>query len=74
MITVEGLSKRQRVFADIIWGLNSQAQVDAFIQTLPKAQKLEAEAVVEMLILAVIDEVDTIDEEVVEMLNEIGRQ
>jgi hypothetical protein len=73
MVTVEGLSKRQRVFADIIWNLNSQAQVDAFIQTLPKAQKLEAEAVVEMLILAVIDEVDTIDEEVVEMLNEIAR-
>jgi len=73
MVTVEGLSKRQRVFADIIWNLNSQAQVDAFIQTLPKAQRLEAEAVVEMLILAVIDEVDTIDEEVVEMLNEIAR-
>lgn len=73
MVTVEGFTKRQRFLADIIWNLNSQRQVNDFIKSLPVDQRQEAELVVEMLIIAVIDEIDTVDDEVVEMLAEIGR-
>lgn len=68
MITIEGFTKRQRMLADIIWALESQQQVEMFISTLPKRQKQEARVVCEMMILACIDEVDTVDESVVELL------
>jgi hypothetical protein len=72
MITIEGFSKRQRVLADIIWALESQQQVEMFISTLPRKQKMEARVVCEMMILACIDEVDTVEDEVVTLLNDIA--
>jgi hypothetical protein len=74
MITIEGFTKRQRVLADIIWALESQEQVEMFISTLPRKQKMEARVVCEMMILACIDEVDTVEDEVVELIKDIARQ
>lgn len=73
MITIEGLNKRQRMLADIIWSLDSKEQVTAFISTLPAKQKKEAIVVTQMMVLAFIDEVDTIDDDVVELIDNLRR-
>ncbi len=69
MITIEGLNKKQRLLADIIWSLDTQDQVQAFIRTLPERDRREAQLVTQMMILAFIDEVDSIEDETVELIN-----
>jgi len=72
MIQIEGFSARQRALADIIWCLDTKEHVVAFIATLPLELRLEAQTICEMMILACIDEVDTVTDEVVELLKDIG--
>lgn len=69
MITIEGLTNKQRLLADIIWSLDTQEQVRSFISTLPARDRLEAQLVTQLMILAFIDEVDSIDPETVELIN-----
>lgn len=63
-ITIEGLSAKQRFFADILWQLNGRDQVDAFIDSLPQRERNEANVVLAMMVAAVFDQVtDTTDAE-----------
>jgi hypothetical protein len=56
-ITIEGLSERQRVLADMIWACDSKAEIDLFIKSLPnKALKTEAQVIIDMLLIATIDQ------------------
>ncbi len=73
MITIEGLNKRQRMLADIIWALDSKEQVTDFIRTLPDVQKKEAIVVTQMMVLAFIDQIDTVDDDVVELIDNLRR-
>ncbi len=73
MITIEGLNKRQRMLADIIWALDSKEQVTDFIRTLPDVQKKEAIVVTQMMVLAFIDQIDTVDDEVAELIDNLRR-
>jgi hypothetical protein len=57
MIQLEGLNTKQKVLCDVIWHLDTRDRVDAFIRTLPKKDRMDAEVLVEMMILAYIDEV-----------------
>jgi hypothetical protein len=54
-ITIEGLTVRQRVFADILWNCRGREQVNAFIQALPSQFQAEARTVVEMMVAACFD-------------------
>lgn len=69
MIQIEGLSKKQRMLADIIWSLDTQDQVQAFIKSLPEKDRKQAVVVTQMMILAFIDEVDTVDEQTIDIIN-----
>ena len=69
MIQIEGLNKKQRMFADIIWSLDTQDQVKAFIVSLPEKDRKQAQTVCELMILAFIDEVETIEESTIELIN-----
>lgn len=69
VIQIEGLNKKQRMLADIIWSLDNKEQVEAFIRSLPPKDRMQAQTVTEMMILAFTDEVDTIDESVVNLIN-----
>lgn len=60
-IHIEGLSARQCVFADIIWGMESQAKVHEFISNLPQEESKEAAVVLEMIIAAVYDQNKDVD-------------
>lgn len=69
MIQIEGLTKKQRMLADIIWSLDTQDQVQAFIKSLPEKDRKQAVVVTQMMILAFIDEVDTVDERTIDIIN-----
>ena len=62
MIKIEGLNKKQRMLADIIWALDSQQQVQTFIASLPQKERREAQTVTELMILAFLDECEGVAE------------
>ena len=62
MIQIEGLTVKQRILADIIWSFNDKDAVTKFIKTLPLNDRRDAQTVVEMMIIAFLDEVDNTDE------------
>jgi hypothetical protein len=57
MIEIQGFSPKQMALADIMWAISTKEGVDAFIATLPKAERRECELVKEMLVLSFLDEI-----------------
>ena len=57
MIEILGLNSKQMALADIMWAISSKEGVDAFIATLPRAERRECELVKELLVLAFLDEI-----------------
>lgn len=68
-IQIEGLNKKQRLFADLMWSMNGKDEVEAFVRSLPEADRKQAQVVCEMMILACFDEVNIVEPEVVELIN-----
>jgi hypothetical protein len=60
MIQIEGLTRRQRAIADVLWLMNSKEDCQRFVASLEPATRRDAETVVEMMILAVCDEVEDV--------------
>lgn len=58
MVEIQGFSKKQQMLADIIWALDSQDQVQNFIKSLPTKDRMQAEVVTNMIVLAFFDQVD----------------
>lgn len=56
-IQIEGLSKRQRVLADIMWAMDSADEVSTFIDSLPIDTQREARTVMNLMIWAMLDTV-----------------
>jgi hypothetical protein len=55
--TIEGLNAQQRVLADIIWACETKDKVEAFVRALPtKALRNEASSIVDLMILAVVEQ------------------
>ena len=54
---IYGLNERQRQIADLLWSMETQEEVKSFIKGLRGGIKRDAEIVLEMMILAVLDEV-----------------
>jgi hypothetical protein len=63
-IQIQGLSKRQRAIADVLWMMNTREDAERFISSLEPATLRDARTVVEMMQLAIIDECDTVDDSV----------
>lgn len=56
-ITIEGLTPRQQILADMIWACDTRAQITAMIKVLPTQEmKDEAESIVEMMIMATVEQ------------------
>ena len=68
-IQIEGLNAKQRMFADIMWQMNTEDEVKAFIRSLPEADRKQAKTVCEMMILALFDDVNHVDETTIEIIN-----
>ena len=54
---IYGLTEQQRQIADLLWAMETQDEVKSFIKGLRGSMKRDAETVLEMMVLAVIDEV-----------------
>ena len=56
-ITIHGLNERQRFLADVIWSCQSELAVKGFVRSLPNREfRQEAEAIIEMMKLAVVEQ------------------
>ena len=54
-IKLTGLNKRQRVLADIMWAIEEWDDVEKFIATLPKRERIECEGIAELMKLELVD-------------------
>jgi len=54
-IKLEGLNSRQKVLADIMWELEEFTEVEAFMATLPKRERIECEGIIEMMKLELVE-------------------
>lgn len=70
-IRIDGLNKRQRAIADVLWMMNTREDAERFIQSLEPQTRRDAETVVHMMMLAVIDECETVDDSVKLMLDNL---
>jgi hypothetical protein len=63
-VQIQGLNKRQRAIADVLWLMNTREDAERFIASLAPDTQRDANTVVEMMQLAIIDECETIDDSV----------
>jgi len=70
-VQIQGLNNRQRAIADVLWMMQTRTEVEAFIRALHPSMRADAETVVEMMMLAVWDDIDTVDESVKLMLDNL---
>ena len=54
--TLDGLSPKQKALCDIMWGLEEFTEVEAFMATLPKRERIECEGLIEMMRMAVVEQ------------------
>ena len=54
-IKLTGLNKRQRVLADIMWAIEEWDDVERFIATLPKRERIECEGIIEMMKMELVE-------------------
>ena len=71
MISIQGLNKRQRALADIMWAMDGHEQVQSFIRALHPKDRQEAQTVCELMILAFIDDIDTVDDSVKSLIDNL---
>lgn len=61
-IEIKGLTTKQMALADIMWTIDSKTGVESFISTLPKADQRDCRTIIELMQLAFMDEVHSVDE------------
>jgi hypothetical protein len=54
--TIEGLSPKQMVLADIMWDLDGFDEVQSFIKTLPKREQKECRTIIDLMKMAMIEQ------------------
>ena len=56
-LTLEGLTPRQMILADIIWACEDKPEVDRFIKALPtQAFRNEAKSIVDLMKMAAVEQ------------------
>ena len=54
-IQLNGLNQRQQVLADIMWAIEEWSDVERFIATLPRRERIECEGIVEMMKMELVE-------------------
>jgi hypothetical protein len=70
MITIPGLNPKQKALCDIMWTLEEYDAVEAFIATLPRAERKECRTLIQLMVMAFADEVTVNVTEAREVLNQ----
>ena len=71
-IVIEGLNKKQRALAEIMWNMNGKEEVMGFIGSLKGSNRQEAETVLEMMLWAIWDDCGEITTDTKETLDKIA--
>lgn len=61
MMKIEGLTKKQRMFCDIIYKFDYVDQIHEFIETLPDEDKKSCQVAYNMMLAEVLDQNTKID-------------
>ena len=56
MITITGLTAKQKVFMDVMWTMESMPAVEAFIKTLPKRDQQDCLALVTIAVQETLED------------------
>lgn len=67
-IQIQGLSPQQREIADRIWAMDTQHEVEHYIQSMPRRMKTQAWIVLNMIIAAELDTYMEVSDEVSEYI------
>ena len=67
-IELTGLTRQQYQIADLLWNCESQQDVEQLKQNLPKAYRRDAETIHQLMIAAVMDQYETVTEDVRELI------
>ena len=61
-IQIQGLTTRQRAIADVLWMMNGKDAVLSFINSLESDTQKDAQVVLNMMVAAVMDEINEVDD------------
>ena len=61
-IEIKGLTTRQRAIADVLWMMNGKDSVLSFINSLEAETKKDAMVVLNMMVAAVMDEINLVED------------
>ena len=56
MITITGLTHKQKVFMDVMWSMDSMPAVQSFIKTLPKRDRQDCLSLIEIAVQESLEE------------------
>ena len=54
-IKLHGLNARQKVLADIMWQLEEYEDVERFMASLPKRERIECEGIIDMMRMELVE-------------------
>ena len=55
-IEIIGLTKRQKILADILWNIDEWDQVQVFVNSLPRRDKIDCEGILEMMRMSLVEQ------------------
>ena len=56
MITIQGLSHKQKVFMDVMWAMESMPAVEAFIKSLPTRDGQDCQSLVTIAVQETLEQ------------------
>ncbi len=56
MIEIIGLTKRQKILADILWNIDEWDQVQVFVNSLPRRDRIDCEGILEMMRMSLVEQ------------------
>jgi hypothetical protein len=80
MIEIYGLTKRQKILADILWNIDEWDQVQVFVNSLPRRDRIDCEGILEMMRMSLVEQYTAerviADEfkEAKELINKVSRK
>ena len=73
MITITGLTNKQKALMDVMWAMDSMPAVEAFIKTLPKRDQQDCESLVTIAVQESLEEDNRLEDYEADAVNLIAR-
>ena len=62
MITITGLTAKQKVLMDVMWAMDTMPAVEAFIKSLPKRDQQDCQSLVAIAVQESLEEDNRLDD------------